>query len=356
MSDKYIKRLLPDIINNKISVGPSAAIININSVCNLNCEFCWIHSPLKKGRPEPSNVSFVSVKKILDELRNMGVNQISLSADGEPWLNPEITEIINYIKDNGFFLRITTNLTFDDKTIQIAFARADVLDVNLSAPNQRIYTKIHNPCSKNAYRNTINNLKVYANLYKKRSKPLLEINYVITQNNYNFLKEALALAEKLQVPNIRFRILDTIESTKKLFLKSNDLILLKQDIQSILSKKTKINHNLNELNNYLSDSGKITFELKSCLAGWVMVSIEYNGGIGLCCQHGNLIIGSWKKQSIEKCWYSQKANKLRKKMKDDFDIKAPFWKNCLFCCSEKINRDLFSMVEKYERYKNECCR
>jgi len=164
MLNEHTAELIRDIIRNKITKGPPAAIININSVCNLRCEFCWIHSPLKKDRIKPYHVSFTSIKKILDELKSMGTNQISLSADGEPWLNPEIVDIINYIKNNNFFLRITTNLTFNNKAIQSAFARSDMLDINFSAPNENIYNKIQNPNKKILYNNLINNLTVYSKL------------------------------------------------------------------------------------------------------------------------------------------------------------------------------------------------
>lgn len=346
MLNKYAAEPIPDIIQNKTSKGPSAAILNVNSLCNLNCEFCWIHTPLKKDKIKPENISFASIKKIIDELKSLGTTQISLSADGEPWLNPEITAIVNYIKDNDFFLRITTNLTFNNKEILIAFARADMLDVNFSAPNEALYAKIHNPRKKVFYGQLIDNLTVYSKLYRKRKKPSLEINYVITRNNYSYLEEMLNLVDKMGIRNIRFRILDTTEYTKKLFLKRPEIISLKKITGGILAKKFKARHNLKEIDNYLGNKGEVNFDLKRCFIGWLMVSIESDGNIGLCCQHGNLTIGNWRKQSISESWYSRKANRLRQKAKDDFDINDPFWENCLFCCCEKKNKEIDSLLKR----------
>jgi len=338
-----------DIIKNKTSDTPSAAVININSICNLRCEFCWIHSPLNKKRSVKQTIPLASIKKNIDQLNNLGVKFISLSGDGEPWMHPYICEIIGYIQNRKINFRITTNFTFKKEKIRLAFAKANLIDINFSAPTPRLYQKIHSPQNNNSYINVLKNLKIYTELYRKKQFPLLEINYIITASNYLYIDDMLKLADDFGIPNIRFRILDVTKYTKKLLLGRNEIISFKAIIKKIFKKKYKVKNNLTAIYRYLGKNGSINFMLDRCFIGWMKISLECNGNIGFCCQNDKLIIGNWERDSIKSSWLSRKASLLRLKAKNEFDLKKSFWQNCIFCCDEERNKKIDLLLKKFSR-------
>ena len=79
--------------------------LEITSKCNRNCPYCYNDST-DKG-------TFLNKKQIydvVDECIRKKIGQITLSG-GEPFLHPDIFEIIRYINDNGMKAKIITNLT-----------------------------------------------------------------------------------------------------------------------------------------------------------------------------------------------------------------------------------------------------
>ncbi len=340
-------KLILDILQNKVNYGPQIANIYINSQCNLKCEYCWFHSFLNKKKMPNRIIPFSAIQKNINELKELGTKYIVLSSHGEPWLHPQIQSIISYIKNQGLYLRITTNLTFKEKKLRLLFARADFLAVNFSAPEKELYKKIHSPSNSSTFETVVENLSLYSSLYRKRKKPFVEVRYIITKNNYRYIDKMLKLAKKLRIPQIRFRIFDPTPSTRTLLLSKEDYLSLKNMIKRILKKYSNCKTNLEKLYEHIGNEGKVNFQLNRCFVGWLRISLELNGKIGFCCQNDKLIIGNWKKDSIKKAWFSDIANKLRKKLKYDFNFKKREWKNCLFCFMEEENLYIDSILKKF---------
>ncbi|MCM8797655.1 MAG: radical SAM protein, partial [Candidatus Omnitrophica bacterium] len=235
------------------------------------------------------------IEKIVRQLKELGVKAVSLSADGEPALHPQIKKIIDIIKNNGISLRITTNLTFGKNELFSSFAKADILVVNLSAPDAKLYRKFCSPVSEKPFLNLAHNLKMFSTLFRKRGKPNIILNYIITRNNYVYIEKMLDFADSLKLPFIRFRILDTTLETKKLFLTHEEIL----ELHSIINKISRSNYSVkHDLRNLLAFRKKADFNLKRCFIGWLALSIENNGDIVFCCQNPWLKIGNWKRDSL----------------------------------------------------------
>jgi len=350
MQNNITHNILADILQNKVSKGPQIANIYINSSCNLKCEYCWFHSFLNTKKTNPAKtIPYSIIKRMVEELKSIGVKYIVLSSHGEPWLHPDICEIINFIVNKGVYLRITTNLTFENSTTRLAFAKANFLAITFSAPSENLYSKIHMPQTKKCYKNLIKNLEIYSDLYKKRKNPFMEIRYIITKNNYKYVEEMVKLASHLGIPQIRFRILDTTKYTRDLAPTAKHLIQLKETIKKLLEKSFGINTNLIDLYNCINENGKVEFNIRRCFVGWLRISLELNGKIGFCCQNDKLIIGTWRRDSIIKSWYSKQAQILRRKMKYKFGVDKNLWKNCNFCFMERTNKEIDLLLRKFKK-------
>lgn len=80
--------------------------LNSGTLCNIACENCYIEST-------PTNDSLIYLSydhalPYLDEAKAMGTREIGITG-GEPFMNPDILEIINAALDRGFEVLVLTN-------------------------------------------------------------------------------------------------------------------------------------------------------------------------------------------------------------------------------------------------------
>ena len=72
---------------DKLLSGPKTVYLDINTNCNINCLYCWIHSPLIKNHPKSQGLDFKIIKDIIDTSCKWDVEEIVISGDGEPTLH-----------------------------------------------------------------------------------------------------------------------------------------------------------------------------------------------------------------------------------------------------------------------------
>ena len=80
----------------------SYVCFNISSECNMHCPYCY-----RVGNTR-GNVSLESAKRYVDYLVEHGCKKINVTG-GEPLLNREWRNIINYCADNGLSVILSTN-------------------------------------------------------------------------------------------------------------------------------------------------------------------------------------------------------------------------------------------------------
>lgn len=81
---------------------------NTGTLCNLNCQGCYIDSsPYNKSL---EYIKFEEVKSYIDEIikNNMQTTLIGFTG-GEPFMNPNIINILKYVLDSGFKTLVLTN-------------------------------------------------------------------------------------------------------------------------------------------------------------------------------------------------------------------------------------------------------
>lgn len=332
------------MLKGRMLSGPRMVLLHISSRCNLQCRYCWFHSPLVRNNNSGIFLDRLKVVEIIDQLKALGVKSLLLSGDGEPWLHPEIIGIIDYIKNSGMSLQINTNLTFRNEEVVEAFGKCELLSVNLSAPNNLLYGNLQSR-HKEDFSNLVKNLELYIKSYKKNSKPYIRIIYTITKNNYRNVVEMLKLADFIGIPFVKFKVFSSIQETNSLCLSSKDIVMLKKIISGIDSSYFKTKTNLHAILNYYNYAPKTVFKLKGCLIGYLQLSIELNGDLHLCCHNHNLLIGNINNTSIKKAWFGHKAECLRLIMRHKFDLSNEFWDDCRFCSYQEESCKMTNLLD-----------
>ncbi len=79
---------------------PFSIFVDTSSACNFQCEFCAAHSPTSKERIAGRNMSLDMFEKIVDDMKEFPdkVKIVRLAHLGEPLLNPNLPEMIQYMR------------------------------------------------------------------------------------------------------------------------------------------------------------------------------------------------------------------------------------------------------------------
>lgn len=100
-------------------LGPQTVHIDITNTCNAKCITCWDHSPLlKTSRPiewKRKSLSLERFGDIIEQLEDFGsVKSVILSGMGDPFVHPDIAEMIRMVKHRGWHLTVLSNLVAAD--------------------------------------------------------------------------------------------------------------------------------------------------------------------------------------------------------------------------------------------------
>ncbi len=94
---------------NYLLSRPYKLTIDVSNKCNLQCPFCPT-GRREEGRPK-GNISLESFASIVDELAPYAFS-LDLFDWGEPFFNPQLSELIAYATRKGLITTISSNLSF----------------------------------------------------------------------------------------------------------------------------------------------------------------------------------------------------------------------------------------------------
>ncbi len=344
---------LKEILRQERPFSPLTAMIHITQHCNMHCEFCWHHSFLKKDKHQPQRMETSAVINMIQELDEMGTNDITISANGEPTMHPGFPSIVNTIKSSGMRLKIVTNLTLFSPPVAAALAQTDHLIINLAVTNPVSYQSIYAPHGEVSFTKVVKNIKSLTKL-QQHAGPRIKIGYVLTKNTFRQIAPMLDLAKECCIAAIRFKFMDPLSFTQSLALDSHDRQWLLDEITRLIKTPTSVSTNLNDILGELSSSvaqsseSKNRQEQRRCFIGWLVMSINENGSVTLCCQNDHLIIGNWKEKPLREIWEGEKAREFRYSAKTRIDVNDPLWHACKTChysnsthYTRRVNHEFF---------------
>lgn len=114
-------------IKNFGKVGSIA--VHITQKCNLNCVYCNQHNQ------KIPDMDFEKFCRLADEAKKNGIREITL-AGGEPFVHPQIFEMLNYCKSKNMKVCIYTNGTLigEDTATRLAMIKGLSLVFKLDSP------------------------------------------------------------------------------------------------------------------------------------------------------------------------------------------------------------------------------
>lgn len=172
-----------DKLNRAVQCKSLPWIINLDtfSGCNLKCPFCPTGTD-QMGRPK-KHLPTEHAKRVIDAVKDHAL-EIRLYNWGEPFLNPDIFEIIRYAHDAGLYTVISSNLSVKVKDFapQVVASGLDRLTASMDGISQEtLQTYRRRADAELCYEN----IKAIAAERKRQgvTTPSIELRFLVFKHN-----------------------------------------------------------------------------------------------------------------------------------------------------------------------------
>ncbi|OIP76023.1 MAG: hypothetical protein AUK07_00430 [Parcubacteria group bacterium CG2_30_36_21] len=317
-------------IKNFLGKEPlQSASLRVTMACNLRCKHCYSVA----GNKLNDELSLQEIKRVIDELKQLGAIRIFFTG-GEPFMRPDILDILNYTDKNGFAMYISTNGTLIDlQTINRLKLLKHLRTFQVSIDGLR---KTHDSIRgvKRTFDKAINTIEIAKRKLKNTSITIIS---TLMQENANEMDKLLKLAIKLKVDNFGIVTLYPIKRSAKV-----------KDVSTL--QKYKIFKKLSQI--YIKEKPKLKIGLLVPPAvipeslseleyggGYVcsfpsLLGINANGEVAPCdglLSYKELILGNVREKSLNEIWNHPLMKKLRKIKPEEIEGVCQRCKYLSFC-------------------------
>lgn len=333
----------------KVAELPIHLQVETTNACNLRCATC--HRDLLY--PRPKAMKFENFRKIFDEVQPENIN---VSGLGEPFLNPEIFEMIKYSKRRGALVNCASNFTLvGNKIDRIIESGIDQIKVSIDASDPETFHKIRGKDLYSALCENIGRLNK-AKRKKNTDKPALRFNYALQKDNIDQLTDTVKLAADLNVQGIYVQYLEYFDrEDRKDALVGN---LSKQKLKSIFFQADRIARErgiLSNINIWLRDfdllynkmlpEDKFVPNQKKCYFPWFSSWIDADGSVRPCpiipWQREEGHMGNVFREKFRDIWNNDRYQELRGKLAQGERPFAP----CKTCIPQSL-ANIFQLQSK----------
>ena len=256
------KSIIKNIIRHSNHIfPPRKLIIEITENCNLNCPMC----PRQFNKISNENMSLEKFKHILDQMPSL--RQITILGQGEPFMHPNIFEILKLGKSRNIHFTLVTNGTLLNEENIKRLDGVSVIEASVDSNHQEGYKKIRG-ADLNLVLNNLKKLKqLKKNIY-------LRIQAVITKDNIEDLPDFVRLAKSVNANELCFFHLIAFNQENDT-RESEDLKKLNEKLQ--ITKKLAEKEGIKFVATPLFEKPRI------CSEPWFRPRITLNGDVYPCC-------------------------------------------------------------------------
>lgn len=332
------KRIL-DWFNGK-KQGPFKIDVELHRRCNLKCLSCSRRSDKKYGTinkfSRTVEMPIEKWLKIVDEAAELGAKEWHIAGGGDPPFVPELLfPAMQRIKEHKMYGILTTNGTNLSKAsinflVNVGWDR---IHFSIDGPDAKTHDYLRQ--TKGCFKKTVNNIAYLNKLKRKfrKDKPMLNMNIVLSEYNYDKIPRMVKLAKKLAVEYIFVEPLIVYSDIgEKMKLKKEHLAKFRKYLKKAiwLAKWHKINSNFTAIDSNLDSeliqkSSKMNEVVKKdsesrddnsmifsvpCYDPWFHMSIKANGKVN-ACDVSTDDSENIKDKSLRDIWYGPYFEKLR---------------------------------------------
>jgi MoaA/NifB/PqqE/SkfB family radical SAM enzyme len=177
----------------KVKGYPPFLKIEPTNRCNLKCPNCFAGSGAD-GRHK-GMMDFELYKRLIDEIGQY-VIKMNLYFWGEPFLHPQLTDMIRYASEKNIGICTSTNLLVlsEERAEKILNCGLDHLIICIDGVDQKTYETYRQGGS---FKTLMNNMEILSRAKKenRRSTTLIEVQFLVFDYNIDLIDQARKLVE-----------------------------------------------------------------------------------------------------------------------------------------------------------------
>jgi radical SAM protein with 4Fe4S-binding SPASM domain len=351
---------------------PVTLEIDPSNACNHSCPFCisgHIHLQKYKGTELFNRTIMPKIifEKLVRDLVNTNIKAINWTGGGEPTLNPFLGEAISFIKSNS---KIEMGM-FSNGSMLDKFNLFDVLAKSLSwirisidAGKASSYNNLRKTNKNNDFNTVITNIKKLIKRKKElKSKMVIGVGFVVTEQNYHEIKDFSKLFKDVKVDYCQFKpeIIQIERVHEKFSKNSNGMLQISSDFwlkkvvhlldeaKSILGKKFECNSY--KIEDLIVDVKNYGRNYKECIGSQFQPCIGADGHVYVCTNHRGhkqYSYGSIYERTFSEIWSDIKK---RKQIMDVINKKEKFSK-CTHLCKPHESNKILHLIKENLKEKN----
>lgn len=310
---------------------PLRIMIDPTNACNFKCTFCPTGSPelLKSVGRKIANMKLDNFKKIIDDISKFPqkIKKLSLYKDGEPLINKNIVEMIDYAKTSNVTecIAMTTNasLLTRKKSIQIIEAGLDEIRISVEHVSDADYLEVTGTFGD--YHKIIENVSALWEECARRDGSL----------------------------SIHVKILDAnlTEEQRQTFMSDFSPISDLINIDNLMGWSGETGSDWmggDEPATGMDGKTPLKADRKVCPSPFYGLNINSNGSVSLCCVDWShqTVIGNAFDTSIVDMWNGDKINEFRSLHLRGERSKISVCKDCQYVLGEITLSDLDDAAER----------
>ncbi|MHA2336501.1 MAG: radical SAM protein [Candidatus Hodarchaeales archaeon] len=303
----------------KVLYQPTDIQIEPTSKCNLNCLMCGRRFLSRKN----GNMSLEVFRKIIGQFPFL--RWITLQGVGEPLLNPDLFDMIEFAKAKKIRVRFSSNGTLltNEKIQKIFASRLDYLTISMDGATSKTYNEIRSGAN---FSSVLDNIKNLMETKKKLREDnlVVAIDMVAMRSNLEDLPKLVELVHSLDIKKLNVRQMgfqqkdnyvnkDTKDQTQLI----NESLFFEDSVKTknIFRRAQKLSEKL-DIELHLPTSSKNT-ENFLCRWPWLKTYITFDGYVTPCCvcpDKDEISFGNILEHSFKEIWNSKKYQDFRSKV------------------------------------------
>ena len=335
-NEPQLLRLL-GVLTGGVFRGPATFHLDVANACNVNCAYCWFHSPGSKNRADADSfdaawrsemVGWDTFTKIVDDLDRIdGREDVLLSGKGEPLLHPRCLDMVAYVKQRGLGLTLFSNgiLVREDARQALVEHGCDLLYVSLSSATPEVYEALHPGHPGVEELGEVRaNVKALTELKRQRDRLTPRVMMVDVLNCEN-AHEALAFYEQardLGAEHVRFQLIHVQDYNAHLQLRPEQVAGLREQIAEAQRRADdggptivdNIHYQLETLDPETGRWGHNRTPDAGCYVGWTFSRTWTNGDVSFCCSPK--VVDNVHEKSFADIWAGERYRGFRNAAKD----------------------------------------
>ncbi len=319
-------------------VYPIYMEISPTSRCNHRCLFCALDYLNYPNR----TLETTKLKERLTEIARLGLKSIMYAGEGEPFLHPDMADIICHSHNVGLDVALTTNGVLLRPDISEKILPATTwIKVSIAGGNSETYGFIHQTQPRDFDR-VIENMAAAAAIRQKTGvKCALGMQLLLLPDNYHTACDLAGTARDIGMDYLVIKPYshNNLSITQRYKdIKYSDYLYLDDELKAFNSKNFSVIFRLDTMQRW--DDGDHAYDRCQALPFWSY--LDAAGNIWGCSAHMNddrFCYGNLYADTFEAIWQGEKRKSSLQWVRDNLDIS----KCRVNCRMDKINQYLWGL-------------